>query len=202
MSNARIGLSLPLDGFALDECVTLAQDAEARGSTDIWTREISSVDAFSLLAAVATAGAPGDGVRVTPWRLRRLVLPWFGKLDGSHRRALDGISIDPADRSCSRDGGSGSTGTIREQGQRGQSPRPYAGFSAHSPRGRADSDLRGCPRSAPVPPRLVHRPRGSAQHSTDQRAECRAAQKVARIMHTGRHAHRRQHSANQQHCLT
>ncbi|GAC1324062.1 MAG: LLM class F420-dependent oxidoreductase [Chloroflexota bacterium] len=54
MATERIGLSLPLDGFALDACVALAQHAEDLGYTDIWTSETSSVDAFSLLGAVAT----------------------------------------------------------------------------------------------------------------------------------------------------
>lgn len=52
--DARIGLSLPLDGYTANECIALAEHAEQIGYTDVWTSEISSIDAFSLLSAVAT----------------------------------------------------------------------------------------------------------------------------------------------------
>lgn len=49
----RLGLSLPLDGLSLRECVELAQVAEQLGYTDVWTSEINGADGFTLLAAIA-----------------------------------------------------------------------------------------------------------------------------------------------------
>lgn len=49
----RLGVSLPLDGLTLQECLELAQYAETLGFTDVWTSEIGGADGFSLLAAIA-----------------------------------------------------------------------------------------------------------------------------------------------------
>jgi probable F420-dependent oxidoreductase len=51
--SSRLGLSLPLDGLSLPECVELAQFAEHLGYTDVWTSEINGADGFTLLAAIA-----------------------------------------------------------------------------------------------------------------------------------------------------
>ena len=65
----RLGLSLPLDGLSLPECVELAQEAERLGYTDVWTSEINGADGFGLLAAVA--------VRTRSVRLGLAIAPVF-----------------------------------------------------------------------------------------------------------------------------
>src|SRR5689334_1664559 len=49
----RLGLSLPLDGLSLAECVELAEVAERLGYTDVWTSEVNGADGFTLLGAIA-----------------------------------------------------------------------------------------------------------------------------------------------------
>lgn len=51
----RLGLTMPVDGFTLDEHVALAGEAEGLGYLDVWSFEADGVDAFSPLAVVGQA---------------------------------------------------------------------------------------------------------------------------------------------------
>jgi probable F420-dependent oxidoreductase len=60
MARRRWSLSVPLDGFALDEHAEIARDAERWGYTDAWSFEVDGIDCFSPLAVVALS----TGMRV------------------------------------------------------------------------------------------------------------------------------------------
>jgi probable F420-dependent oxidoreductase len=51
----RVGLTVPLDGFTLEEHTDLAREAERLGYRDVWSFEADGLDAFSPLAVVGLA---------------------------------------------------------------------------------------------------------------------------------------------------
>ncbi|MDE3073948.1 MAG: LLM class F420-dependent oxidoreductase [Chloroflexota bacterium] len=84
---SRLGLSIPLDGLTLPECVELACQAEGLGYSDVWTSEIAGADGLSILGAVA--------VRTEHIRLGTGVIPVFTRppaLLAMSAAALQGLS--------------------------------------------------------------------------------------------------------------
>ena len=55
MRAKRWSLSVPLDGFTLDEHADIAREAEQLGYTDAWSFEVDGLDCFTPLAPVALA---------------------------------------------------------------------------------------------------------------------------------------------------
>lgn len=55
MREKRWSLSVPLDGFTLEEHTALAREAEGLGYTDAWSFEVDGLDCFTPLAPVALA---------------------------------------------------------------------------------------------------------------------------------------------------
>ncbi len=55
MSEKRLAISVPLDGYTLPEHADLAREAERLGYTDAWSFEVDGVDAFAPLAVVGMA---------------------------------------------------------------------------------------------------------------------------------------------------
>jgi probable F420-dependent oxidoreductase len=55
MSEKRLAVSVPIDGYTLPEHADLAREAERLGYTDAWSFEVDGVDAFVPLAVVGLA---------------------------------------------------------------------------------------------------------------------------------------------------
>jgi probable F420-dependent oxidoreductase len=51
----RLGMTIPIDGFAMTEQATIGRDLESLGYTDVWSSEAMGADAFTPLTVVAGA---------------------------------------------------------------------------------------------------------------------------------------------------